>query len=184
MPVLSAKDNPPSRFPEKSIIESSNNWWVAKVYSRQEKSFAFDLLEQQIEYYLPLYTKEVKRRDNGKKRKSIIPLIPSYVPFVYDGSPYEILKNKRVSTILEVGAQEKFKSELQQLYLVSVAGCKLKPVLNDFKIGAEVEISAGPLKGIKGKVLESENNTILLSVFAFGEAILNVDAECVRALSK
>jgi hypothetical protein len=69
-------ENPPTRHPAGPISESKEPWWVAKVKPRQEKAIAFDLIARSIDYYLPMFTKVVRRKDNNKPRKSILSLFP------------------------------------------------------------------------------------------------------------
>ena len=181
MPVIALKDNPPTRYPNKSILASASHWWIAKVKPRQEKAFAFDLIESNIEYYLPLFTKIVIRKDTGKTRKSLLPLFPSYVPFVYKETPYDLLKNKRLSTILTVTLQERFKKELQQIYLAYEQNITIEPnTTNNCNIGATVEIISGSMKGFMGKIIKNRgNNSLLITVHGLGEVIIAIDKHSI-----
>lgn len=73
-------ENPLPRYPEGRDLQADTGMWVvAHLKSRQEKAFAQDLMREGIPYYLPLVEKRTRRRDNGKWRKSILPLFPGYV---------------------------------------------------------------------------------------------------------
>jgi hypothetical protein len=162
MPILSAKDNPPSKSFEGSILEKEGTWWVAKVKPRQEKAFAFDLLAGGIDYYLPFYEKKSKRRD-GKLRKSTLILFPSYVPFVSD-KPYSFLNKNRVATILPIENQDKFRSQLNLiLTLNSSTDMELLPLSEniEFKVGDFVKVTSGPLIGLFGKIAKIKNDQYL-----------------------
>jgi len=37
-------ENPPARFPARTIHEAEGVWWIAKVMPRQEKALAFDCI--------------------------------------------------------------------------------------------------------------------------------------------
>ncbi len=184
MSITAQRNTPQVRFPERSILESEDSWWIAKVKPRQEKAFAFDLLNSRIEYYLPLYTKSVRRKDTGKRRKSILPLFPSYVPFS-SSTAFEVITNKRVVNLIEVRSQNRFKRELQQIYTSYELGLTVEPVSNKNSvcIGDSVEITAGSLKGINGKVMKKNSeNRVVLSVVGLGEAMLTVDVGYLKTL--
>lgn len=182
MPILSQKDNPPSCFLNSSILMSEGTWWVAKLRPQQEKVFAYDLLERQIEYYLPLYTKVTKRSD-GKNRKSLIVLFPSYVPFISE-NPYPLLTTKRVVTILPVTAQSRFKKQLNQIYMINESNVQMSPVTsNEFTIGEVVNVVSGPLKGITGRVAKIQNMySILITVDNLGCVCVNVNPSTISSV--
>jgi len=92
-------ENPPIRYPDTPIDSAVNRWWVARVKPRMEKACALDFLEQKIEYFLPLYTKVTRRRDNNKPRKSVLPLFPGYICFAM-AVPKDIYKTGRIATII------------------------------------------------------------------------------------
>lgn len=177
MPILPEKDNPPSKLFECSILEKEGTWWVAKVKPRQEKAFAFDLLEQGIDYYLPFYEKKTKRSD-GKFRKSLLVLFPSYVPFISE-KPFDHLNQNRVATILPVKLQERFKKELHYVSLSISSGVQIEPISTSgkFKSGDQVKIVGGPMCGAEGVVLDSFRNkiSISLSIEYLGCAKITVD---------
>lgn len=181
--MLALKNNPPSGYPERTIIESQSFWWIAKVKPRQEKVFAFDLLEQEIEFYLPYFTKVTRRKDNGKVRKSLLPLFPSYVPFNCAIKPWKLLQQKIVVTILEIKNQEKFKKELNNIYIVNEMGFPLSPIQDNSMcpIGTEVRITTGPCAGLSGKVLKLKDySSFILRVDGLGEACVTVTNDVIE----
>jgi hypothetical protein len=175
---LVAKNNPPPKSFESLILEKEGTWWVAKVKPHQEKAFAFDLLKRGVDYCLPCYEKKALRSD-GKFRKSILVLFPSYVPFISE-KPYDFLKLGRIATILPIKAQERFKKELHYLFLANASGTPIEPVLKteQFLRGEPVEIIAGPLSGATGVVVDIKNDkrAVVLSIDGLGCAkiIINV----------
>ena len=182
MSILSAKDNPPSKSFDSSILKTDGTWWVAKVKPRQEKAFAFELLEQGIDYALPYYEKKVRRSD-GKFRKSTLVLFPSYVPFICEAPHSELVKKDRISVILPVKIQERFKKELHALYLAQAAGAVSEPVLVEmpYRVGESVQIISGPLSGMTGVVVDTRNETctVVLSIDGLGCAKVIVDVEMI-----
>lgn len=179
MPILSIKNNPPSKTFEGSILEKDGTWWIAKVKPRQEKVFAFDLLEQGIDYYLPFYEKKTKRND-GKIRKSQLVLFPSYVPFIIE-NPFNLLRKDRVVTFLPIGIQQKFKKNLQFILLANQTSTLIEPVTDyeKYEEGNTVEIIDGCLTGATGKIVmyAIDKGTVILSIAYLGFAKVEI-ASC------
>jgi transcription antitermination factor NusG len=182
MPVLSLNDNPQSRFPDQSIVDSKRIWWIAKVKPRQEKALARDLLERGVEYYLPYFVKASPRSDSRALRKSLHPLFPSYVPFACEKDPWFLLQLNRISTILPVNAQKKFKLELNQIYLAYGKNVHVFPVPEQkFNIGEQVRVVTGPLRGVCGRVAKIKGGDfLLLRVEGLGEACVSIDSRNVE----
>lgn len=182
MPILTEHENPPSKPFDCSIIEKEGTWWVAKVKPRQEKAFAFDLLEQGIDYYLPFYEKKTKRSD-GKFRKSTLVLFPSYVPFVSE-KPYGLLKKNRLATILSIEAQKRFKKEINQIYLAHTIDSILEPAPMKMpaEVGDAIEIIAGPLIGVQGMLSEItiEKAKVILEVKGLGNVKIFIDIRMIK----
>jgi hypothetical protein len=172
MPILLEKDNPPSKPFECPILEKEGTWWIAKVKPRQEKAFAFDLLELGIDYYLPVYEKKVKRTD-GKLRKSTLVLFPSYVPFVSE-SPFDLLKNNRVATILPIQSQDRFRVQLAQFDLVSERDVHIEPFTCGINIGDCIAMSDGPLKGLYGYVDKKDYNSDVIYLNIDGLGVVKI----------
>lgn len=142
-----------------------------------EKALARELLESKVEYYIPYYTNIVKRTDSTAVRKSFLPLFPSYVSFSCRNEPWELLQNNRISTILPIKAQDKFKHELNQIYLAYEKSVCLYPILNtNFTLEQSVRVIAGPLKGIVGRVVKLKDaDYLVLSVCGLGEACVSIN---------
>lgn len=183
MPVLTLGDNPPSRFPNQAIIDSKLTWWIAKTKPRQEKALANDLMKRNIEYYLPYYFKLSSRTDSKSMRKALLPLFPSYVPFAYQTDPWTLLQLNRISTILPIKAQCKFKQELNQIYLVHNKNMNIIPVENQiFSISQKVSVVNGPLKGLVGEIVDFKGaHLLLLNVDGLGNACVSIDINYVEA---
>lgn len=175
MAILAEKDNPPTCNLNCPILESEGTWWIAKVKPRQEKAFAFDLIEQCIGYYLPYYIK-ISKRSDGKNRKALLVLFPSYVTFISD-DPYPLLKTNRLATILPVQAQTRFKQQLNQVYVANEYGIQVDPVItSNYQKGDFVKVVTGPLKGISGQIIRLNNESLLvIQVVGMGVACVNVN---------
>ncbi|MCB2141394.1 transcription termination/antitermination NusG family protein [bacterium] len=115
--MLRLTDNPISRYPkDRPLDEDLGRWAVAHIKSRQEKAFAADLFNADVPYYLPLIENRTRRRDNGKIRKSLLPLFPGYVAMALDqDTKSRIYATNRVVSIVQVADQRQFVDELLQV---------------------------------------------------------------------
>ncbi len=182
MTILTGKDNPPSKPFEGSIHEKEGTWWVAKTKPRQEKAFAFDLLEYGIDYYLPYYEKKTMRSD-GKFRKSYLLLFPSYVPFISE-NPFQLLSKNKISTILPIRDQVLFKTQIHQIFLSITNSLRIEPVdYCEWHDGDVAIIGSGPLKGISGKI-GKKSSGLILNVDGLGTAKIKVDHDQMLHLVK
>jgi len=174
-------ENPPARYPDRDFSESTKPWWVVKLKPRQEKACAFDFIEEGIEYYLPLYTKVTRRRDNNKPRKSILPLFPGYICFTADRS-HDVYSSKRMVRLIEIQNQKKFIRELSQIRQILENNLPIQPLNESFSPGEEVLVKYGPLKGITGTIQTvMGERKLILSVEALGSASVTIDAAWVQA---
>ena len=175
-------ENPPSRHPHRPIGEAQAPWWVAKVKPRQEKALAFDFIRQAIEYYLPLFTKVVRRKDNNKPRKSILPLFPGYISFSAEKPRLrDALRTNRVVNIIEIRHQKRFVDELSQIFLALEHGIAVEPFDEVYPEGTKVLVVSGPLRGIRGVIAKIHNNNkLILSVEGLGRAAVAVDSSQVK----
>lgn len=181
-------ENPPSRFPERTIAESEGRWWVVKTKPRQEKALAFEFLHREIEYYLPMYLKVTRRKDNNKPRKSVCCLFPGYVAFCAPaGEERFAYATNRIVNLVEVQHQKLFIRQLDQIYHTIDLGIPLEPWEEppDFKPGSPVQVEAGPLKGITGTIVRSRSggDRLVISVDVLGFASVSVDARFVKELA-
>jgi transcription termination/antitermination protein NusG len=175
-------ENPPARHPDRPITEAATPWWVAKVKPRQEKAMAFDFINLDIEYYLPLFTKVTRRKDNNKPRKSVLPLFPGYISFCAEKARLrEALATGRLVNIIEIRHQKRFVGELSQIFFALGHGIVLEPFVEAYPEGTRVLVVSGPLRGIRGVIAKIHNNNkLVLSVEGLGRAALSVDQSQVR----
>jgi transcription antitermination factor NusG len=175
-------ENPPERFPDERIDCCTGDWVVAKVKPRQEKATADDLIKRGIPYYLPMYTKVTRRRDNNKPRKSVLPLFPGYICICMQEpdmkqTVYEI---NRIARIITVRNQRRFVEQLQYIHTGRINDVPLSPA-GEYICGEEVEVIAGPMKGIKGPIARIQDNTrVIISVEGLGKAAMRVDFRDIR----
>ena len=90
----------------RALLDSGHEVTVYDNLSSGKKENLFneaDFIKGDIEYYLPMYTKVTRRKDNNKPRKSILCLFPGYISFAsnkdYDR---DVHKTNRIVTVLPV----------------------------------------------------------------------------------
>jgi len=182
--MLRKSRNPPARFPgDRPLDKADGKWWIAKVKPRQEKLLAFDLIEANIEYYLPMYTKVTLRRGSKKRRTSILPLFPGYICFAQD-VPQNIYSTGRVVRLIQVKIQDRFIRELIQIERALLNGYALTPVNEKFTIEEEVEVAVGSLQGIRGTIASIRSDRkLLLTVEGLGKATLEIEMYMVKKVA-
>jgi transcription antitermination factor NusG len=187
--MLGLSDNPPARYPERPIHDAEGTWWIAKVKPRQEKAFAFDLLDRGVEYYLPMYRKITRRRDNNKQRKSILVLFPGYVSYcaARPGEERWVFATNRVVNLVPIRHQRRFMRELDQVYHTLDLGVPVEPYAGAASLpaGAKVRVEAGPLRGMEGSVIRAQGaQKLILSVEVLGKAAVTVNPAHVRPIEE
>jgi len=148
---------------------------VVKVKPRQDKAFAFDLLERKIEYYLPMYTKVTRRKDNNKPRKSIMPLFPGYVSICADkNSLWDLFSTGRVVQFVEVKDQKRFAEQLALLYTGIRENADVMPVTT-FTAGERVRVTFGPMRGCEAEVVTVHGQKrVVVKLEALGFASMSI----------
>ena len=175
---------PPSRFPVRPIDKADFRWWIAKVKPRQEKQLAFDFIDNDVEYYLPIYKKVTYRPGTNKKRVFDVPLFPGYICFAQE-VPQNIFMTGRVVNLIEVKNQRKFVSELSAIYFALEHGICVEPLEGTFAIESQVEVVSGPLKGVCGVVVSIRNSKqLIVEVDSLGSAVIQVDMADVRVVGR
>ena len=157
MPILQAE---PDIFPAELFAADppppeaeGRAWWVLHTKPRQEKSLARDLYRRQAPFYLPLVPR--RNRIRGRVLTSHLPLFPGYVFLL--ASPEErvaALATSRVVRALPVADQLRLRRDLLEVNRL-IASKEPITLENTLTPGDRVEIIAGPLLGLRGKVLRS-----------------------------
>lgn len=154
MPVLPLET---SLYPEDLFAESQSPqatdrvWWVLHTKPRQEKSIVRQLHKGAIPFYLPLVARRSMIR--GRVLCSHVPLFPGYVFLL--GTRDErtaSLTTGRVASVLEVAGQLELWRDLTQVKLLIDTGAPIRPE-GRLVAGTPVEITSGPLAGLKGTIL-------------------------------
>ena len=168
--MLKVSENPPIIWPEnRSVADFEGQWWVAHTKSRNEKALATQLVKKEVPYFLPMHWKVSKSR--GRTIRSLLPLFPGYLFFCGgDDQRLEVLKTNRTANILQVDDQGLLIAELQPIETLLKLGKHVIP--HDYiKIGQKCRVTAGPLQGAEGIVVQTPRETrLVLQVDMLGQA--------------
>jgi transcription antitermination factor NusG len=152
----------PDRSPQ-SVLESPPRapeaWWVLRTKPRQEKKLVRWLGKAALPYYLPLRRRV--RNWRGRRIKSEEPLLAGYV-FMRgnEGQCARAFSSGAVVERLPVKSAATLYSELRALDTL----CSLQRELRELPgviEGREVELLAGPMKGLRGIVTQSRTSFVV-----------------------
>jgi transcription antitermination factor NusG len=181
--VLKQSENPPITWPnEKTIADFTGLWWVAHTKSRNEKALAHDLINRDINYFLPMSWKV--RHRTGRKLRSLLPLFSGYLFFCgNEGQRLEVLRTNRVANLIEVKDQEKLLEELLNIEQALRAGAALTPH-KYIKAGQRCRVIAGPLMDLQGVVLKTKTVIrLVLQIDMLGQAAsVEIDTDLIEPI--
>src|SRR5581483_8660179 len=156
MPILAAET---TRYPDSLFdaadcaIDASRAWYVLHVKPRQEKSLARQLRGNEIPFYLPVVARPTVVR--GRVLKAHHPLFPGYLFLLAE--PRErvtALATGRVVRPLEVANQRRLWHDLRQVQQLIDSEASITPQ-EQLVPGVVVEVTSGPLAGLRGKILRT-----------------------------
>ncbi len=175
--MLALQDNPPILGPESQPLRQRiGRWWVAHTKARCEKALAWNLLNQNITYFLPMV--ERVTFSGGRKRRGMTPLFPSYVFFCGSlDDRLAALTTDRLCQVIEVGDQELLLNELCDIERVLKSPGNLAP-FSFAAVGQLCRVKCGPLQGLQGIVMQSGQRTqLVLQVTMLGQSVaLEIEA--------
>jgi transcriptional antiterminator RfaH len=181
--LLKVSKNPPITWPdEKPIADFTGLWWVAHTKSRNEKALAHDLINRDINYFLPMSWKVTRR--TGRKIRSLLPLFSGYLFFCgNENQRLEVLRTNRVANLIEVNDQEKLLGELLDIEQALRAGAVLTPH-KYIKAGQRCRVLAGPLVDLQGIVLKTKTVTrLVLQIDMLGQAAsVEIDTDLIEPI--
>jgi transcription antitermination factor NusG len=140
-------------------------WHVLQTRSRQEKALAETLDSQGIHNFLPLV--RVNRLHRGRRAEVEFPLFPGYI-FLQGtlDDVYTADRTKRVAKIISVFDQERLAQELRnvELAIEGAGDAKFDP-FPFLKRGIRVEVSSGPMRGVRGVIEDrAKRDRLILKV--------------------
>jgi len=145
------------------IDKKVKKWYAVYTRSRAEKRVAAELEENNIEAYLPLY--KTIRQWSDRKKKVDLPLIRGYLFVHIKGKEYfEVLKIQGVVAFVKfLGKPTSIPAwQIQNLRILLGSGEQFEIAVSGFSEGDFVQITAGVLKGLKGKIVNLRRKKKLL----------------------
>src|SRR5262245_41016823 len=129
MPVLELE---PAVFPDRLFQDTSfgsvrdNLWWVAHTKPRTEKALARQLLSRSVPFFLPLYAR--KGRHRNQTFVSHLPLFPGYMFLCCDDDGrLQALRTNLIVRAIPVCDQERLSNELLGIHRLIESGVALAP---------------------------------------------------------
>ena len=131
--------------------DGSPRWWVLHTSARAEKVLSRACLGRRLPFFLPLCRRHTQSR--GRTLTSHVPLFPGYLFLRADEhGRVEALTSNLVVNCLAVPDQAELQADLANVYRLMTSEMPLAPE-NRLPAGTLVEVVAGPLAGLQGKVL-------------------------------
>jgi transcriptional antiterminator NusG len=160
----------------------SHEWFAIWTRSRHEKLVRDQLQQKQVEVFLPTITKWSRWKD--RKKQIEWPLFPGYCFACFDVTDrLPILKCDGVVTIV---GTDGVPSAIPPVEIDSIRQLIESELAFDpcplIKEGMMVEVKAGPLKGVVGRLVRKGSHArLVLSVDLIGQAVsVEVDAADVK----
>jgi transcription antitermination factor NusG len=161
----------------------SHEWFAIWTRSRHEKLVRDQLQQKHVEVFLPTINKWSRWKD--RKKQIEWPLFPGYCFARFDVQDrLPILKCEGVVTIVGTEGQP---SPIPPVEIDSIRQLIDSELAFDpcplIKEGMMVEVKAGPLKGVVGRLVRKGSHArLVLSVDLIGQAVsVEVDASDVKA---
>jgi len=160
----------------------SHEWFAIWTRSRHEKLVRDQLQQKHVEVFLPTIMKWSRWKD--RKKQIEWPLFPGYCFARFDASDrLPILKCEGVVTIV---GTEGYLSPIPPIEIDAIRQLIDSELAFDpcplIKEGMMVEVKAGPLKGVVGRLVRKGSHArLVLSVDLIGQAVsVEVDAADVK----
>ena len=160
-------------------------WIVVRSKPRSEKVAHNELVKKNIEAYLPLLKE--RRKWSDRKKWVEFPLFSSYLFARIDiKDSIFVLQTQGVNTIVKFGKQIAIvqNSVIEAIRLAMEGGYQLEPV-EYFVEGNQVEVIAGPMKGVKGIVAKLKGqNRLIIKIDAIQQALsIQIESKFIRNLN-
>jgi transcriptional antiterminator RfaH len=143
----------PDDLLQSPIVEEADEsgWWALHTRPRAEKSLARRFRALNLSFFLPLYQHQWRNR--GRLFRAHVPLFPGYIFLRGDAQTrLHALETNLVVRTLPVPDPAQLHADLSRVFRMMQAGMLLTPE-EELRPGAAVEIVAGPLAGMEGKIL-------------------------------
>jgi len=173
---------------EKITLASKYNWHAVYIKSRAEKKAQTELLIKEVETFLPLQRK--LRQWSDRKKWVEMPLIPGYIFVKISPKQYDLVlqSNYIVSYVRFEGKAATIpENQIDFLKLMlKQANLDIEISRESFEPGQTIEVIAGPLIGIQGKLIKiSGKNKVAIELEQLGySALVEINTNDIRISEK
>jgi transcription termination/antitermination protein NusG len=131
-------------------------WYALYTRSRFEKKMLSELTDRRIEVFLPM--REILSRWKDRKKRIWVPLFPGYLFVNYVDTPENRFRILNVPGAVRFVGFEGHANPVPEDQILSVRRFLEASIAVDpypyVQVGSRVEVIAGPLKGIRGLLVE------------------------------
>ena len=159
-------------------------WYALYTRSRFEKKMLSELTDRRIEVFLPM--REVLSRWKDRKKRIWIPLFPGYIFVNHVDTPENRFRILNISGAVRFVGFEGHANPVPEEQILSVRKFLEASIAADpypyVQVGTHVEVIAGPLKGIRGILVEKRGRfRFVIQVDLIRQAVsVEIDASDVR----
>ena len=171
---------------EKIIPASDYHWYAVYVKSRAEKKAQTELQFKEIETFLPLQRK--LRQWSDRKKWVEMPLISGYLFVRISRKEYDsVLQSNYVVSYVRFEGTAAMIPDNQIDYLklmLKQDNLDIEITRESFEIGQMIEVIAGPLIGLRGKLVRIKGkNKVAIELEQLGySALVEIIAENIRSV--
>ena len=150
-----------------SAVELEKNWLAIYTNSRAEKKVEERLIKEGIEAYCPTYT--TVKQWSDRKKKVILPLIPSYVFVKVDiKERQKVLMSQGVLNYVYWQGKPAIIRDKE----ISILQNQLtNRVIPEGKVGDFIQIKDGVFKGLEGTIKEIQTSKTIITLESLGITI-------------
>ncbi|MBN2338142.1 MAG: UpxY family transcription antiterminator [Acidobacteria bacterium] len=165
---------------------SQPRWYALYTRSRFEKKMLAALSERGVEVFLPM--REVTRRWKDRKKKVWLPLFPGYVFVRHEDTAENRYRVLNLPGAVRFVGFEGRAEPVPDGQIVAIRRFLEASISADpypyARVGTRVEVTAGPLKGVVGVLVEKRGRfRFVLQVDLIRQAVaVDIDASDVRPL--
>jgi transcription antitermination factor NusG len=163
-----------------------SKWYALYTRSRFEKKMLAELTDRKIEVFLPM--REVLSRWKDRKKRIWIPLFPGYIFVNHVDTPENRYKILNIAGAVRFVSFEGHANPIPDEQILYVRRFLESNIAVDpypyLQTGSRVEVVAGPLKGIRGILVEKRGRfRFVVQVDLIRQAVsVEIDASDVRAV--
>ena len=158
-------------------------WYPVYTHSRAEKKAYRELLNKDIEAYLPLH-RQMKQWSDRKKWVEE-PLIKSYLfVHIHQHQQTEVLMTNGIARFLYFSGKiaSMPDRQIEELKLVLASAYELEITEDELQPGEKIIIKAGSLKGMRGEIVKYHSQKLLL--LRLGDIKYNIIVHAPASLIK